>query len=130
MRNITQSHLFDLNIYGDENMKKVLMINGSPNEFGCTYTALKEVSDKLNSHGIETDFLYLGKGPIQGCTGCGGCYKLGRCVYNDKVNETVESLENYDGVVIGSPVYYAGPNGALCAFLDRLFYCSRGRFAN
>ena len=111
-------------------MKKVLMINGSPHEFGCTYTALKEVSDKLNSHGIETDILYLGKGPMQGCTACGGCYKTGRCVFNDKVNETLDSLENYDGVVIGSPVYYSGPNGSLCAFLDRLFYCSRGRFAN
>ena len=103
-------------------MKKVLLINGSPNQFGCTYTALKEVSDKLNSHGIETDFLYLGKDAIHGCTGCGGCCKSGKCVFNDKVNETLESLDNYDGVVIGSPVYYAGPNGALCAFLDRLFY--------
>ena len=111
-------------------MKKVLMINGSPNEFGCTYTALKEVSDKLESHGIETDILYLGKDAIHGCTGCGACYKSGKCVFGDKVNEVLESLDNYDGVVIGSPVYYAGPNGALCAFLDRLFYASRGRFAN
>lgn len=109
---------------------KVLMINGSPNQYGCTYTALKEVSDKLNSHGIETEFVYLGTQAVHGCIACGGCYQSGRCVFDDKVNEILEKAAEYDGMVVGSPVYYSGPNGTLCAFLDRLFYCSRGRFAN
>ena len=109
---------------------KVLMINGSPNEFGCTYTALKEVSDKLNSHGIETEFVYLGTQAIHGCIACGGCYQSGKCVFSDKVNEILSKADQYDGMVVGSPVYYSGPNGTLCAFLDRLFFCSRGRFAN
>ena len=109
---------------------KVLMINGSPREFGCTYTALKEVSDKLNSHGIETEFVYLGTQAVHGCIACGGCYQSGKCVFDDKVNEILSKADQYDGVVVGSPVYYSGPNGTLCAFLDRLFYCSRGRFAN
>lgn len=109
---------------------KVLMINGSPNQYGCTYTALKEVSDKLNSHGIETEFVYLGTQAVHGCIACGGCYQSGRCVFDDKVNEILEKAAEYDGMIVGSPVYYSGPNGTLCAFLDRLFYCSRGRFAN
>ena len=109
---------------------KVLMINGSPNQYGCTYTALKEVSDKLNSHGIETEFVYLGTQAVHGCIACGGCYQSGRCVFDDKVNEILEKAAEYAGMVVGSPVYYSGPNGTLCAFLDRLFYCSRGRFAN
>ena len=109
---------------------KVLMINGSPHQYGCTYTALKEVSDKLNSHGIETEFVYLGTQAVHGCIACGGCYQSGRCVFDDKVNEILPKAAEYDGVVVGSPVYYSGPNGTLCAFLDRLFYCSRGRFAN
>ena len=109
---------------------KVLMINGSPNQYGCTYTALKEVSDKLNSHGIETEFVYLGTQAVHGCIAWGKCYQSGKCVFDDKVNEILEKAAEYDGMVVGSPVYYSGPNGTLCAFLDRLFYCSRGRFAN
>lgn len=109
---------------------KVLMINGSPHQFGCTYTALKEVSDKLNSHGIETEFVYLGTKPVQGCIACGGCYSKGKCVFDDLVNETLDKMAQCDGIVIGSPVYYSGPNGTLCAFLDRLFYASRGQFSN
>jgi len=109
---------------------KVLMINGSPNQYGCTYTALKEVSDKLNSHGIETEFVYLGTQAVHGCIACGKCYQSGKCVFDDKVNEILEKAAEYDGMIVGSPVYYSGPNGTLCAFLDRLFYCSRGRFAN
>lgn len=109
---------------------KVLMINGSPHQYGCTYTALKEVSDKLNSHGIETEFVYLGTQAVHGCIACGKCYQSGKCVFDDKVNEILEKASEYDGMVVGSPVYYSGPNGTLCAFLDRLFYCSRGRFAN
>ena len=109
---------------------KVLMINGSPHQYGCTYTALKEVSDKLAEHGIETDFVYLGTQAVHGCIACGKCYSTGKCVFDDQVNEILAKMDQYDGLVVGSPVYYSGPNGTLCAFLDRLFYCSRGRFAN
>lgn len=108
---------------------KVLLINGSPNEFGCTYTALKEVADTLNKNDVETEILYLGKKPIAGCIACGKCYGTGKCVFDDKVNEVLDKLGEYAGIVIGSPVYYAGPAGQLCAFLDRLFYSSSGRMA-
>ncbi len=110
-------------------MSKVLLINGSPNEQGCTYTALKEVADTLEKNGVETEILYLGKKPIAGCIACGKCFGTGRCVFNDKVNEILDRLDEYDGIVLGSPVYYAGPTGQLCAFLDRLFFCSEPRMA-
>ncbi|MCM1086667.1 MAG: flavodoxin family protein [Muribaculaceae bacterium] len=110
-------------------MSKVLLINGSPNEQGCTYTALNEIAGTLSQNGVESEILYLGKKPIAGCIACGKCYQSGRCVFGDKVNEVLEKLDEYDGIVVGSPVYYAGPAGQLCAFLDRLFYCSQGRMA-
>lgn len=110
-------------------MSKVLLINGSPNERGCTYTALNEVAGALAKNGVETELLYLGKKPVAGCIACGKCFQTGRCIFDDKVNEILEKLNGYDGIVIGSPVYYAGPAGQLCAFLDRLFFCSGGRMA-
>lgn len=106
---------------------KVLLINGSPHEHGCTDTALREVAGKLSEHGIETEFLYLGLKPMAGCIACGKCYESGRCAFNDQVNEVGGKLDEYDGIVVGSPVYYAGPSGQLCAFLDRLFYSSGDR---
>lgn len=106
---------------------KVLLINGSPNEFGCTYTALNEVAVTLNKNGVESEILYLGKQPMAGCIACGKCAETGRCIFDDQVNQVLDRLEEYDGIVVGSPVYYAGPSGQLCAFLDRLFYSSRGR---
>lgn len=108
---------------------KVLLINGSPHEHGCTDTALCEVAGKLNEHGVETEFLYLGLKPMAGCIACGKCYESGRCAFRDQVNEVLDKLDEYDGIVVGSPVYYAGPSGQLCAFLDRLFYSSKGRMA-
>ncbi len=108
---------------------KVLLINGSPNENGCTYTALSEVATTLNSNGIETEILYLGKKPIAGCIACGKCYKTGKCVFDDLVNKVSERLSEYDGIIVGSPVYYAGPSGQLTAFLDRLFYTCGSRMA-
>ena len=110
-------------------MSKVLLINGSPHEHGCTYTALKEVADTLEKNGVQTDILYLGTKPVPGCIACGRCGATGRCVFDDKVNEVLEKLDDYGGIVVGSPVYYAGPAGQLCAFLDRLFYCSEERMA-
>ena len=110
-------------------MKKVLLINGSPHEHGCTYTALKEMIDVFTANGIESELVYLGKQPIAGCIACGKCYETGRCIFNDKVNEIMDRIDEFDGIVLGSPVYYAGPAGQLCAFLDRLFYISKGRMA-
>ena len=110
-------------------MSKVLLINGSPNVQGCTYTALREVEKSLNKNGVDTEIFQLGKGPIQGCTGCGGCGRNGKCVFDDGVNRLVERLDEFDGLVIGSPVYYASPNGALLAFLDRLFFAAGKKFA-
>ena len=108
---------------------KVLLVNGSPNEQGCTYTALSEVAGTLHKHGIETEFLYLGKKPVAGCIACGKCYESGRCVFDDLVNETLSHLDGFDALVIGSPVYYAGPSGQVTAFLDRLFYAGGSRMA-
>lgn len=108
---------------------KVLLINGSPNKNGCTYTALREVADTLEKNAIETEILYLGKKPISGCIACMQCQKTGKCGINDQVNKVLEQLENIDAIVIGSPVYYAGPTGQVTAFLDRLFFCSDSRMA-
>lgn len=107
---------------------KVLLINGSAHQKGCTYTALKEVAGILEQEGIETEFLRIGAKPVAGCIGCGSCRRTGRCFVDDQVNQVVERLEELDGFVIGSPVYYAGPSGQLTAFLDRLFYAGGGRF--
>lgn len=103
---------------------KALLINGSPNEHGCTYTALNEVSKTLNKHNIETEILYLGKEPISGCIACGSCRKTGKCFRNDKVNLVAEKLDTIDAIIVGSPVYYAAPSGQITSFLDRLFYSS------
>lgn len=108
-------------------MSKVLMINGSPHEFGCTYTALKEVADTLEKNGVETEILYLGIKPVAGCIACGKCGQTGRCIFDDQVNRVLDKLAEYQGIVVGSPVYFAGPTGQICAFLDRLFYCGGDR---
>lgn len=108
----------------------VLLVNGSPNEKGCTYTALSEVANTLNTLGIETQIFHIGKGAVRGCIACGGCAKNGRCVFNDDpANEMLALMQKADGIIIGSPVYYAGPNGALCALLDRIFYSCQGTLA-
>ena len=107
-------------------MKKVLLINGSPNREGCTYTALKEIKETLLTEGIESDIHWIGNKPISGCTACKVCY-TSECVFNDQVNELLAKIDEYAGIIVGSPVYYAGPSGQLCAFLDRFFYSSKGR---
>jgi multimeric flavodoxin WrbA len=109
---------------------KVLLLNGSPHEKGCTFTALSEVAGQLEKSGIETQFLHIGIKPVQGCVACYGCAKSGYCVFkDDKVNECVDLLKAADGFVVGSPVYYSAPNGALCAFLDRLFFFKAQAYA-
>ncbi len=108
---------------------KALLINGSPNEFGCTYTALRQVERILAENGIASELLYLGKKPVAGCIACGACERTGRCAFNDLVNQVAERLDEFDAIVVGSPVYYAGPSGQITAFLDRLFYSAGGRMA-
>ena len=100
----------------------VLLINGSPNANGCTYTALSEVEKTLNGQGIKTEFFHVGNKNIRGCIGCGKCKTKGKCVFDDLVNEVAPKFEQADGIVLGSPVYYASANGTLVSFLDRLFY--------
>lgn len=110
-------------------MGKILLINGSPHEHGCTYTALKEIADTLSKNSVETEFFHIGEKPVAGCIACGKCSATGKCIFDDSVNTILEKSDDYDGIIVGSPVYYAGPSGQLCAFLDRLFYCSQGRMA-
>jgi multimeric flavodoxin WrbA len=109
---------------------KVLMINGSPHKKGCTYTALLEVASVLNREGIGTNILHIGLKPMQGCIACGKCGTTGLCIFNDDpVNECITLLKEADGLVVGSPVYYAAPNGVLCALLDRVFFHKNGPYA-
>ncbi len=108
---------------------KVLLINGSPNKQGCTYTALHEVEMTLQASGIETELLYLGKKPIAGCIACGNCAKTGHCFRDDIVQDIQKRLDEFDGIIIGSPVYYSAPTGQLISFLNRLFYGTEKRMA-
>lgn len=101
---------------------KVLMINGSPRANGNTYTALHEMEKVFEKEGIETEILNIGTKEIRGCVSCNACKKSGKCAFDDIVNETAAKFEECDGLVVGSPVYYAAANGTLVAFLDRLFY--------
>ncbi|WP_446424281.1 flavodoxin family protein [Mailhella sp.] len=109
---------------------KVLLVNGSPNAHGCTFTALSEVAAELEKQGIGTQIFQLGKDPVAGCRACRACRKLGRCVVNDKVNEALALVPEFDGFVFGSPVYYASAAGQLSCFLDRLFFAGTSLFAN
>lgn len=106
---------------GDVNLK-VLMINGSPHIKGNTYIALNEMEKVFEKNNIETEIVNIGNLDIRGCIACGFCHKNGKCAFNDIVNETAANFEKCQGLVIGSPVYYASANATLIAFLDRLFY--------
>lgn len=112
-------------------MSKVLLINGSPHAGGCTYTALREVADTLEKNGIAAEIHQLGVKPIAGCIACGACERLGKCAFGDKdgVNTIAARLDEFDALVVGSPVYYGGPAAQLCAFLDRLFYSAGDKMA-
>lgn len=101
---------------------KILLINGSPKKEGNTFIALSEVQKTLETEGIETELIHIGHKAIHGCIACGKCRELGRCAFDDCVNEVAAKLNDADGIVIGSPVYYASPAGTLLSFLDRLFY--------
>ena len=109
---------------------KVLLVNGSCNKNGCTFTALKEISDTLNKQDIETEIIQLGSSPYRDCIGCGGCRKSdeGKCVFDDDiVNTIIEKAKTSDAFVFGSPVYYAHPSGRLLSVMDRIFYAG-GKF--
>ena len=104
-------------------MSKVLLINGSPHVKSCTFTALDVVAKELERSGMETEIVHVGHKDIRGCIGCYKCREIGKCVFgNDLVNEVAKKFEQADGLVIGSPVYYAGANGTLVSFLNRLFF--------
>lgn len=104
---------------------KVLMINGSPHRSGNTFTALDEMRKVLEAEGMEVTLLQIGNQDIRGCIACGSCARTGKCCFDDPVNEAARLFEEADGVVVGSPVYYASANATLIAFLDRLFYSSK-----
>lgn len=105
-------------------MSKILLINGSPNEHGCTAAALTELSGELLKNGVETELLWLGKAPISDCLSCRSCKRTGRCAIDDGVNALIDRLGEFDGITVGTPVYFGGASGRICAFLDRLFYAA------
>lgn len=104
---------------------KVILVNGSPHEKGCTYTALKEVDKSLVENGIETEVMHIGKEPVSSCIACNRCAKTNRCFINDKVNVLLEKTATTDGFVFGTPVYFAAASGGLTSFMDRLFYSGK-----
>ena len=108
--------------YNSIRIMKILLINGSPKREGNTYVALHEVQKTLEAEGIEVELIHVGHKNIHGCIACNRCKELGKCVFDDIVNEVAPKFEQADGIVVGSPVYYASPNGTLLSFLDRLFY--------
>ncbi|MFT4301801.1 MAG: flavodoxin family protein [Desulfovibrio sp.] len=109
---------------------KVLLINGSPHPKGCTFTALSTVATQLEKNGVESQMIQIGSKAIRGCIACGKCKDTGYCIFkDDQVNEVIDLLRAADGVVVGSPVYYAGPNATLCALLDRVFFMKSAPYA-
>ena len=101
---------------------KVLLVNGSPHEHGCTRAALDEIASELSRQGIDSAVFWLGADPVAGCIGCGACRKTGRCFRDDSVNRFATAAEDADGLVFGSPVHWASASGALTSFMDRLFF--------
>lgn len=101
---------------------KVMLVNGSPHEKGSTYTALSVIADTLEEEGMESEIFWIGNKPINGCIGCRACANLGKCVFNDSVNEFVVKAKEADGFIFGSPVHYAAASGAMTSFMDRAFY--------
>jgi len=105
---------------------KVLLVNGSPHEKGCTYTALLEIAGSLDKNGIETEIFHIGVAPISGCMACGLCIRKGICVIKDNVNKFITKSKKADGFIFGSPVHYASASGGLTSFMDRAFFSCRG----
>lgn len=111
-------------------MGKIILMNGSCHENGNTYIALEEIRKELEKRGVEAEHLWLGTGPVQDCTACGGCKGSGICSFDgDAVNAIIRDLDSISGIIAGSPVYYGGPSGRICSILDRLFYASGPQWA-
>ena len=109
---------------------KVLLLNGSPHEKGCTYTALMEMAGQFQKRGVETELFWIGNGPVRGCIDCKSCWGKGRCVFDDDcVNRLIEKIASCDGLVIGTPVYFRGIAGGLKCMLDRVFYDAKRLFS-
>ncbi len=109
-------------------MSKVLLVNGSPRKKGCTYTALSEVAHTLEELGVEAEIIHAGV-TVAGCKSCGRCTQTGLCVQDDVVNDVIRRIDTFDGLVVGSPVYYSGASGQICSFMDRLFYAASSQMA-
>ncbi len=108
---------------------KVVLINGSPHKNGNTYDMLNDIARELNNEGVQTEMFWIGTGPVHGCIACGRCDKTHRCIFDDDiVNPVLKAMQTADGFIVGSPVYYASPNGALISILDRLFYAANDCF--
>lgn len=105
-----------------EKTMKVILVNGSPHEHGCTYTALTEIKNTLEQEGVSADIFWIGTKPLAGCIACKKCFTLGKCIFQDRVNEFLEIAGNFDGYVFGSPVHWAAAGGAITSFMDRAFY--------
>jgi multimeric flavodoxin WrbA len=101
---------------------KVLLVNGSPHKKGCTFTALTEVAETLEKEEIDTEIFWVGTKPLVGCTACMKCMGVGKCAFDDKVNEFLDIVSSADGFIFGSPVHYAAASGAITSFMDRAFY--------
>ena len=101
---------------------KVLLVNGSPHEHGCTYTALSEVAKTLTEENVETEIYWIGTKPIAGCIGCYKCKELKQCVFQDQINDFTKKAAEVDGFVFGSPVYFSGMAGGMMSFMDRAFF--------
>ncbi len=101
---------------------KILLVNGSPHKNGCTFTALSEVAETLNKEDIDTEIFWVGTKPLVGCTACMKCAGIGKCAFDDKVNEFLDIAPDADGFIFGSPVHYAAASGAITSFMDRTFY--------
>ena len=109
---------------------KVILVNGSPHEKGCTYTALTEVQKTLEKNSIETEMFWIGNKAISGCLGCGHCLETNRCIIQDSVNDFLEKVEATDGFIFGTPVHFASGSGMITSFMDRVFYGRRKLFQN
>lgn len=107
---------------------KVILVNGSPREKGCTYTALCEAQRVFEENGIEAEIFWVGNKPIIGCIGCGACRNLGKCAFEDTVNTFTELAASADGFIFGTPVHYASSSGAIASFMDRAFYSKKPNF--
>ncbi len=109
---------------------KVILVNGSPHENGCTNTALLEIKNVLEKNDIQTEMFWVGNKPISGCLGCGRCLETNQCIIEDKVNEFLNKIEETDGFIFGTPVHFASGSGMITSFMDRVFYGRRKLFQN